>query len=116
MDISIPISLQAHYNSKTKLSLFPWRELYRSGSPAFAAAAQVMDPQTTSSQKSLCSQIPQDCNKEAVFKQAQEPRPFMAEQCPLKMSAEGAGKSAPPHGECGGSRQNVQFYFSMEGA
>ena len=69
MDISIPISLQAHYNSKTKLSLFPWRELYRSGSPAFAAAAQVMDPQTTSSQKSLCSQIPQDCNKEAVFKQ-----------------------------------------------
>ena len=52
MDISIPISLQAHYNSKTKLSLFPWSELYRSGSPAFAAAAQVMDPQTTNSQKS----------------------------------------------------------------
>lgn len=69
MDISIPISLQAHNNSKTKLSLFPWSELYRSGSPAFAAAAQAMDPQTTNSQKSLCSQVPQDCNKQAIFKQ-----------------------------------------------
>lgn len=110
----------AHCNNINRPPAPLWKEfVHRSGALLLYLPPERQTPgfPGSVSQRGLHSLVHRTtANQEAVFKQAQEPCPFMAEQCPLKRSAEGAGKSAPPHGECGGSRQNVQFYFSMEGA